>query len=480
MTEAVNGVASRRTRGIAARRTRLFLGVLAILGFSAAEAANTFTVTSCTDTGVADTGNLRNSIGMAADGDTVDAGGLINCPNSTITLHQGEIPIAVNNLTIAGSFNFLTGQTLIVDGLSNGQNGMFRHTGTGTLSLNTLILDHGYVTNTTQSAKGGAIYSAGAVSLRNVSIYGSFANTLTGKAYGGAVYDKAGFNASYGVFAQNRVFAQNAAGLSFGGAIFSNGEMNLNYATISGNGAYSPSDNGGSFGGIDSHGSTFIQNCTISGNTAHARVGGLGVFSMPAGTLLLIDSTVSGNTATKGPIGGIWAYTGNVSMVNPTIVLNNAGMGSDNGGPLYAPGLAVSHAYLSMTNALIASNGYGPTLTQNDLTLGRGGMLMTVRNNLVRTTAVAMPADTKKGVCPLLGPLRNNGGVTKTHALLSHSPAIDAGVDSGRNEDQRGKQFDLMPPFPFPRTSGTATDIGAYEVQQNDVIFNTAFEGCPP
>jgi len=135
MTEAANSLVSPRARGIEAQRTRLFVGILAILGFPSAQAANTFTVTSCTDAGAADTGNLRNSIGMAADGDTVDAGGLINCPNSKITLHQGQIAIAVNNLTIAGSFNFLTGQTLIVDGLGNGQNGMFRHTGTGTLTL---------------------------------------------------------------------------------------------------------------------------------------------------------------------------------------------------------------------------------------------------------------------------------------------------------------------------------------------------------
>jgi len=479
MTQAVNGVATTYARGSAARRKRLFLGIVALLGCAGAEAANTFTVTSCTDTGPADTGNLRNSISMAADGDTVDAGGLINCPNSKITLALGQIPIAVNNLMIAGSFNFLTGQTLIVDGQGNGQNGMFRHAGTGTLTVSSLILDHGYVTNNTQAAKGGAIYSAGAVSLRSVSIYRSFANTVTGKAYGGAVYDKAGFNATYGVFAQNKAVAQNAAGTSLGGAIFSNGVMTLTYATVSGNGAYSPSDNGGSFGGIDSNGSTFIQNSTISGNTAHAHVGGLGVFGKPLGNLTLIDSTISGNTATKGPIGGVWAYTGNVSMTNPTIVHNTAGMGSFNGGPLYAPGLAVSYAYLSMTNALIANNGYGATLMQNDLTLGRNGMLKTIQNNLVRTTAVALPPDTKKGVCPLLGPLRNNGGVTKTHALLSHSPAIDAGVATARNEDQRGKQFDVMPPFPFPRQSGAATDIGAYEVEQNDIVFNTSFEGCP-
>jgi hypothetical protein len=31
----------------------------------------------------------------------------------------------------------------------------------------------------------------------------------------------------------------------------------------------------------------------------------------------------------------------------------------------------------------------------------------------------------------------------------------------------------------IPRRSGAATDIGAYEAQKNDVVFNTSFEGCP-
>src|SRR5207244_168475 len=69
------------------------------------------------------------------------------------------------------------------------------------------------------------------------------------------------------------------------------------------------------------------------------------------------------------------------------------------------------------------------------------------------------------GVDPLLGPLQNNGGPTQTHALLTGSPAIDAGLNvAGSGADQRGDGFD--------RTVGSAnvsggdgTDIGAFEVQ---------------
>ncbi|MCA9216308.1 MAG: hypothetical protein KDB27_24740, partial [Planctomycetales bacterium] len=63
---------------------------------------------------------------------------------------------------------------------------------------------------------------------------------------------------------------------------------------------------------------------------------------------------------------------------------------------------------------------------------------------------------------PNLGPLQNNGGSTDTHALLSGSPAIDAGdptakagVDGIPVYDQRGT--------PFVRIAGAAIDIGALE-----------------
>jgi hypothetical protein len=69
---------------------------------------------------------------------------------------------------------------------------------------------------------------------------------------------------------------------------------------------------------------------------------------------------------------------------------------------------------------------------------------------------------------PKLGPLQNNGGPTQTQALLSGSPAIDAGKPSGCSDghghllktDQRGK--------PRPDKEDTrGCDIGAYERQKD-------------
>ena len=111
-------------------------------------------------------------------------------------------------------------------------------------------------------------------------------------------------------------------------------------------------------------------------------------------------------------------------------------------------------------------------------------------NNLIRATSVAgLPADTKTGTCPLLGTLRDNGGLTRTHQLLSKSIAIDTGndvtIDPLSNpkapfaHDQRGSAL-VNGTIDYARVSGTQADIGAYEVQQNDVVFNAAFDGCNP
>jgi hypothetical protein len=62
-----------------------------------------------------------------------------------------------------------------------------------------------------------------------------------------------------------------------------------------------------------------------------------------------------------------------------------------------------------------------------------------------------------------LGPLRVNGGPTRTHALLPDSPAIDAGQFPSQDVlfDQRGGL--RIPPGLFPGV-GSPHDMGAFEV----------------
>jgi hypothetical protein len=83
--------------------------------------------------------------------------------------------------------------------------------------------------------------------------------------------------------------------------------------------------------------------------------------------------------------------------------------------------------------------------------------------NLVMAHApgITVSADTGD---PHLGPLRNNGGPTQTHALVAPSPAIDHG------NNVHGGQFDQRL---SRRVAGSSPDIGAFE--SVDAIFADGF-----
>ena len=130
----------------------------------------------------------------------------------------------------------------------------------------------------------------------------------------------------------------------------------------------------------------------------------------------------------------------------------------------------------------------GDGSTEYDLTVIHDPFTVTLdpisSNNLIRRSVdTQVPADTISGAgaCPLLGPLRDNGGPTRTHALLSGSIAIDNGNNNiGASQDQRGTTDDPGPPYPYPREADGAADIGAFEYQPADTIFNASLEACTP
>jgi hypothetical protein len=152
-----------------------------------------------------------------------------------------------------------------------------------------------------------------------------------------------------------------------------------------------------------------------------------------------------------------------------------------------SPGLSIitsnNAVTLDLESSIISGNYYsgGTAQDMGVIVDGSSGLAISGTNNMVGVKPIgpSLPADTIVGACPRLGPLRDNGGPTFTHALLSGSRAIDAGNNPvGFSYDQRGEPK-MTTPEVYSRDSGAASDIGAYEVQQKDIIFNTDFEGCP-
>jgi hypothetical protein len=121
---------------------------------------------------------------------------------------------------------------------------------------------------------------------------------------------------------------------------------------------------------------------------------------------------------------------------------------------------------LTLNSVILSNNAspYGGDLFSNSAVAGSHHLIFASDNDL--------PPDTLLDKCPLLTPVRGNGGLTRTLVLHSGSPVIDAGnnLREDISVDQRG--------VGYVRDSGPP-DIGAYEVQQSDIVFNAAFDGCP-
>jgi hypothetical protein len=242
------------------------------------------------------------------------------------------------------------------------------------------------------------------------------------------------------------------------GGISNSGKATLINSTVSGN---------SNLGGIINSGTLTLINSTVSGNRGRSGIGN-------SGTLTLINSTVSGN---NGVLDGGGIYNSGVANVfnstitnnqagDPSLSVTRSGTSGTGGGVFNAPG-----ATFNFQNSIIAGNfetvgipAPPPINTRFVSIPGEcDGIINSIGNNLMTMADCTVNGSEPILGNPNLGPLQNNGGPTQTHALLSDSPAIDAGDPGGcRDEfgallatDQRG----------FNRPA-LGCDIGAFELQQ--------------
>jgi predicted outer membrane repeat protein len=249
-----------------------------------------------------------------------------------------------------------------------------------------------------------------------------------------------------------------------GGGIYNQGTLTVSTSTLSGNIATGYYGGGGIYNG----GRLTVSNSTLSGNSATYSNGSGGGIYTP-GTLTVSNSTLSGNTSNRNG-GGILCF-GPVTLTNVTITANRA---NNFGGGLYVDsGTPVLHNTLIAGNfngatGTIRDDVYGALNSAGDYNLIGDGTRMTglqsgVNGNLVGSAAA--PID------PRLGPLQDNGGPTKTHALLAGSPALITGSPAQLGvADQRG----------VVRRGGV--NIGAYQASASAFVVTvpgTVASGTP-
>ena len=267
-------------------------------------------------------------------------------------------------------------------------------------------------------------------------------------------------------------------------------------ATVAGlsitNGGEVPGAGGGIY---NDHSTLAIDHCTVSGN--HGSVGG-GVYNdgySGTATLTVTNSTFSGNSVAApysvGSGGGIYnngSYgSATLTVANSTFSGNSAGVADYGwGGAIYNDGYSGS-ATLMVNNSTFSGNSAGyhgggiyngsgmVTIRHTILNAGAWGENLSNAYGSVSSLGYNLSSDNGGGFLtatgdqintdPMLGPLQDNGGSTFTHALLSGSPAIDAGdpnfdpnsFNPPMVYDQRGTGFN--------RVVNGRIDIGAFEVQ---------------
>ncbi|MFO1482872.1 MAG: cadherin-like beta sandwich domain-containing protein [Verrucomicrobiaceae bacterium] len=223
-----------------------------------------------------------------------------------------------------------------------------------------------------------------------------------------------------------------------GGAVFSSGTLELDRCTLTGNSA----DFGG--GAIFNGGILTVRRCTITGNSSGGHAGAI---YNNAGTLTVVNSTITANTS--GTDFSIYnnatatlrhcAFAGNIALLNSGSIYN-------------APSKT-----MQIENCILGQGNTGVTDLVND------GNLTFIGANLAEKAPVGGVVPTGPApviAAPMLAALGNNGGPTQTMKLLAGSPAIDAAVSSTEAIDQRG----VTRPRDGDGIGGSIADIGAMEV----------------
>jgi hypothetical protein len=405
-------------------------------------------VGSCLDDG--SVGTLRQVVGISISGDTVDLGSLpLAC--STITLSMGEINIPQSVLTFVGPAD----HTLTIT--ANHKNRILHQTGaSGLIEINQLTLSDGGYYAYSSDVKGGCIFSTGLVALHSSKVTGCVAYSVYGNAYGGAIYAKGRVDL-YSSEVTDSIANTNAAAGARGGGIYGLNGLRAFYSTLSGNSA----PWGPSLGGAACiSGDIGIFYSTIDSNKA-AIGGGISAGERSNTTSIEVQSsTVSGNTATMRSGGiDIFPFTSAKPVIirSSTIAFNSAP---------HSAGVNSAHNVLARSSIIANNTNTSPDVFA-DLYVQGSGATLTGDSNLIVTSNLGLPGTLTSD--PQLTPLGNHGGITRTHALLPGSPAVNHGSNVvNLSRDQRGFTREIPAGSP---------DIGAYERQVNDdEIFYGGFD----
>lgn len=309
---------------------------------------------------------------------------------------------------------------------------------------------------------GSASFSVGDLTLRNGNAVGSGQQH---SRYGGGLLVRSSGSVDY--IGVERVAALSNFAKELGGGFYIGAPGTIRESLVSNN-SVNLYYGGGLFYQYDTSGYLFVSGSTFSANSAPDGANGFGGGIYAQGTLLLSNSSVSGNHAGHQGGGIVSQSNGSLTMISSTIVFNSAGTNPNAtqvGGGVYINGAAYNPAN-AISNSIIAYNTVANPNDPPDCAIGHDSPIFSSNYNHVQypNNCGFTGMGDITGVDPRVSPaLAYNGGPTPTHALLSNSPALNTANPAGCNDpfdnaltyDQRGAGF--------PRVVGAACDKGAIE-----------------
>jgi hypothetical protein len=350
------------------------------------------------------------------------------------------------------------------------QNGFAEENGGGVYVWYTpLVMRNVIVSNNTASSGGGIYIHGSTATLDHVIVTGNKAVPLY-DSYGG----EGGGIYNYGLLtvSDSTIFANTASEASgydgAGGGFYNAGWAGLTNVVITGNSVPGAEGNGGGIMNKSINSPTALLSLTDSTLRDNQATHGGGL-SNDLSEVLITGSTIYNNTSTTAGGGILNTNSARLTLINSTISGNNGG--NEGGGIVSNQG-----STLNMTNDTIADNQAthtggliyesGSIYLLNVLLDGNSGgncgsMVIGGSYNISSDASCSFCGEfNNNGVTTKLGPLQDNGGPTETHALLSGSPAIDAGSALlAPNVDQRG----LPRPHDGNNDGVSDIDIGAFE-----------------
>ncbi len=271
----------------------------------------------------------------------------------------------------------------------------------------------------------------------------------------------------------------------FGAGVSNAGQLKIDNTSIIGN--FSDSNGGGIFniGDLEITNSSIVNNVSnVNYVTVNEVDGGGGIFNSREGTLLVRNSTISGNATTISGAGGtffadsaggggILVDSGELTVINSTIVDNRSSIGSgvivvaqegDDGATGTTPAVIQNSIIANNTNTLNSDITFSsdieglinPNSSYNLIGNGNGVLFNGIENNIV--------GDAFNPIDPGVGPLQFIGNsITPVNPILSDSPAVDAGSSAIALQRTLNTAPLVEDQLGSARVVGDTVDIGSVE-----------------